>query len=63
MGELQKRWKDVSFSEYYKAVKNNSLTEEHTIMVLAILDDSNCFSPDSCGYVSLYVAKQYGLIY
>mgnify|MGYP003302052122 FL=1 len=63
MGKLQQKWKDITINEYNVAKRNNKLSESHTQMVLAILDSSKCFSLESCGYVSLYVAKKYNLIY
>ena len=63
MTKLAKEWKDITNMEYNIARLNDTLTPEHSEIVMAILDDSKCFSPNSCGFVSLYVAKKYNLIY
>ena len=63
MTKLAKEWKDITNMEYNIARLNDTLTPDHSEMVMAILDDSKCFSPNSCGFVSLYVAKKYNLIY
>lgn len=63
MTKLAKEWKDITNMEYNVAKSNDTLTPKHSEIVLAILDGSKCFSPDSCGFVSLYVAEKYNLKY
>lgn len=63
MTKLAKEWKDITLMEYNVARLNDTLTPEHNEMVLAILDGGRMFSPDSCGFVSKFVAEKYNLIY
>ena len=63
VNKLQKEWKEKTFEEYRIAKLMGTLTKEHEKMVMAIIDGGNMFSPESCGFVSLFVAKKYNLIY
>ena len=63
MGKLQKEWKEITLKEYNVAKLNGKLTNEHNQMVMAILDGGKIFRPESCGFVSLAVAKKYNLFY
>ena len=63
VNKLQKEWKEKTFEEYRIAKLTGTLTKEHKKMVLAILDGGNMFLLESCGFVSLFVAKKYNLIY
>lgn len=63
MTKLAKKWKKITKLEYKIAILTDTLTPEHSEMIMAILNSNDCSSLDSCGFVSLYVAKKYNLIY